>query len=288
MALLEVKHLSFGYAHKTPFEVWALTDVSFSLRAGECLCVIGRTGSGKSTLMQMLNALLTPEEGEVLLDGENIHKNKKSASAARFRVGLCFQYPESQLFGETAALDIAFGPRNMGLQEAEIADRVRKAAAIVGLTEAELRASPFDLSGGQKRRCAIAGVIAMQPEILILDEPTAGLDPAGRDAILSMIRRYRGETGSSVILVTHSMEIAALLADRILVLDRGRRYAFDRPAAVFADAEGLEKIGLDVPFSARLISRLQREGIALAPAYTVPSAADSIAAALQQKGGKRC
>ena len=194
MSLIEVKNISFGYSHGTPFEITALDNVSFSVEKGELLCVIGHTGSGKSTLMQLLNALLKPESGEILLDGVNINANKINVRETRFKVGLCFQYPEYQLFEETCAKDIAFGPRNMGLSEEEIRKRIIEAADLAGLDRALLDSSPFELSGGQKRRCAIAGVMSMCPEVLILDEPTAGLDPQGRDSLLSMITDYRKKT----------------------------------------------------------------------------------------------
>ena len=284
MSLLEVKNLSFGYGKNTPFSVQALKNISFRVEEGELVSVIGHTGSGKSTLMQMLNALLTPDEGEVLLNGKNIHADKRSVYEARFLVGLCFQYPEYQLFGETCEQDIAFGPKNMGLDDAEISRRVRSSAAHVGLDESLLKASPFDLSGGQKRRCAIAGVMAMQPKILILDEPTAGLDPAGRRSVLELILRYRENTGSTVILVTHSMEIAAAVSDRILVLNRGELAYFDTPAGIFRHAEELIAMGLNVPSFARVISALRAEGLPVDDAYTLDAAADAICASLT-KGG---
>lgn len=284
MAYLDVRHVSFGYAHKTPFEVMALKDVSFSVERGECICVIGHTGSGKSTLMQMLNALLKPESGEILLDGMNIHQNKKTACRTRFRVGLCFQYPEYQLFGETCEADIGFGPKNMGLSDEEIKKRVDHAADVVGLSSQQLRMSPFDLSGGQKRRCAIAGVLAMEPEILILDEPTAGLDPSGRKEILSLIRRYRRETNTTVFLVTHSMEIAQSEADRIMVLDRGSLAMFGTPAEIFKQADRLETMGLSIPSYAKVILALQKAGVPVETADSPQHAADAIAGALL-KGG---
>ena len=264
MSLLEVKNLSFGYSRATPFEIQALKDVSFNIDEGELVSVIGHTGSGKSTLMQMLNALLTPEQGEVLLEGKNIHESKTSAYEARFRVGLCFQYPEYQLFCETCAEDIAFGPKNMGLPPDEIRERVKQAARFVGLDEALLDHSPFDLSGGQKRRCAIAGVMAMRPKILILDEPTAGLDPAGRSAVLDMILHYRQETGATVIIVTHSMEIAAAVSDRILVLNQGALVFDSTPAEIFT----------------KIIHALQKRGLHVQNAYTAQAAADAICAML--------
>ncbi|MBR5409128.1 MAG: energy-coupling factor transporter ATPase [Clostridia bacterium] len=284
MPILEAKGISFGYGHHTPFEKQAVRNVSFSVEKGECLAVIGHTGSGKSTLMQMLNGLLKPEEGQVLLNGEDINRSKKTAAAARFRVGLCFQYPEYQLFGETSAEDIAFGPKNMGLAADEIRRRVKDAASIVGLPEEKLSVSPFDLSGGQKRRCAIAGVIAMEPEILILDEPIAGLDPAGREEILDLIRRYRAENGATVIIVTHSMETAAEIADRVLVLDRGSVALTGTPAEIFSDPEKLNSIGLDVPSFTRIIAAIRKAGVPVEDAYTLSAAADVLSSLW--KGGR--
>lgn len=280
MSLLEVKNLSFGYSRATPFEIQALKDVSFNIDEGELVSVIGHTGSGKSTLMQMLNALLTPEQGEVLLEGKNIHESKTSAYEARFRVGLCFQYPEYQLFCETCAEDIAFGPKNMGLPPDEIRERVKQAARFVGLDEALLDHSPFDLSGGQKRRCAIAGVMAMRPKILILDEPTAGLDPAGRSAVLDMILHYRQETGATVIIVTHSMEIAAAVSDRILVLNQGALVFDSTPEEIFSHYEALVSMGLNVPSFTKIIYALQKRGLHVQNAYTAQAAADAICAML--------
>ena len=276
MAFIEVKNVSFGYGHKTPFEVQALRNVSFSVDKGECISVIGHTGSGKSTLMQMLNALIKPEAGEILIDGKNINADKKSVSAARFTVGLCFQYPEYQLFGETCFEDIAFGPRNMGLPEDEVKRRVLQAAGFVHLKADKLEASPFDLSGGQKRRCAIAGVMAMLPPVLILDEPTAGLDPAGRDSVLRMIRRYREETGATVILVTHSMEIAAQTSDRILVLNKGEVAYFGTPQEIFSHSEELIGMGLNVPSFTKITIALRALGYPVTDVYTVEAAAAQI------------
>ena len=281
MAFIEVKNVSFGYSHNTPFEVQALNDVSFGVEKGECVSVIGHTGSGKSTLMQMLNGLIKPESGQVLLDGKNINENKKSVAEARFRVGLCFQYPEYQLFGETCFEDIAFGPRNMGLDEKEVRRRVLRAAGFVHLKEDKLNRSPFDLSGGQKRRCAIAGVMAMLPEALILDEPTAGLDPSGRESVLRMIRRYREETGATVLLVTHSMEIAAAMSDRILVLNRGSVAFYGAPEEIFSHGEELIGMGLNVPSFTKILLRLRQAGYPVREAYTVEAAAAEIKTLLE-------
>ena len=224
--ILQVQNLNFVYSAGTPFQHTALEDVSFSVERGEFIGIIGHTGSGKSTLMQQLNGLLKPTSGKILLDGQDIWSDKKLTRQARFRVGLVFQYPEYQLFEETVYKDIAFGPKNMGLKEEEIDRRVREAAAIVGLTEEQLQVSPFDLSGGQKRRVAIAGVIAMEPEVLILDEPTAGLDPVGRAGILKNIEDYRRTHNATIMMVSHSMDDVARLTDRLLVLN-GSHLAMD-------------------------------------------------------------
>jgi energy-coupling factor transport system ATP-binding protein len=276
MAFIEVKNVSFGYGHKTPFEVQALSNVSFSVEKGECISVIGHTGSGKSTLMQMLNALIKPESGEILIDGKNINADKKSVSAARFTVGLCFQYPEYQLFGETCFEDIAFGPRNMGLSEEEVKQRVLQAAGFVHLKTEKLDVSPFDLSGGQKRRCAIAGVMAMLPSVLILDEPTAGLDPSGRESVLRMISRYREQTGATVILVTHSMEIAARMSDRILVLNKGEVAYFGTPQEIFSQGNELIRMGLNVPSFTKIMITLRELGYDVEDVYTIEDAAKQI------------
>ena len=276
MAFIEVKNVSFGYGHKTPFEVQALSNVSFSVEKGECISVIGHTGSGKSTLMQMLNALIKPESGEIQIDGKNINADKKSVSAARFTVGLCFQYPEYQLFGETCFEDIAFGPRNMGLSEEEVKQRVLQAAGFVHLKTEKLDVSPFDLSGGQKRRCAIAGVMAMLPSVLILDEPTAGLDPSGRESVLRMISRYREQTGATVILVTHSMEIAARMSDRILVLNKGEVAYFGTPQEIFSQGNELIRMGLNVPSFTKIMITLRELGYDVEDVYTIEDAAKQI------------
>ncbi len=261
MAVLEVRALSHSYGAKTQLQVRAVNNVSLRVEAGELLGVIGHTGSGKSTLIQHFNGLLTPSAGEVLLDGENIFKDKQTTHAARFRVGLCFQYPEYQLFEETVYKDIAFGPRNMKLADDEIDRRVRKAAQFVGLPDALLNKSPFDLSGGEKRRAAIAGVMAMEPEILVLDEPTAGLDPKGRDTILNLVENYRKETGSTVILVSHSMEDIARLATKALVMNRGEAALFGTVDEVFSQGEKLVSMGLDVPAVTRIFLSLHARGV---------------------------
>ena len=273
MATLELQHVTYTYAAGSPFEKHAIRDVSFSTAPGELLGIIGHTGSGKSTLVQHLNGLLRPHEGRVLLDGQDIWEKPKEIRAVRFRVGMVFQYPEYQLFEETVYKDIAFGPKNMGLDEAETDRRVHAAAEMVGLDEELLEKSPFDLSGGEKRRAAIAGVMAMEPEILILDEPTAGLDPRGREQILTMIRDYRARRGTTVLLVSHSMEDVARVADRVLVMDHGQVAMLDTVERVFSRATELERIGLTVPAVTRVLMLLQQQGVAVdTAAYTVDGA----------------
>ena len=274
--ILEVKNVNYIYSMGTPFQHQALADVSFSVNRGEFIGIIGHTGSGKSTLMQQLNGLLKPTSGQILLDGEDIWADKKRTRQARFRVGLVFQYPEYQLFEETVYKDIAFGPKNMGLKEEEIDSRVREAADFVGLTEQQLECSPFDLSGGQKRRVAIAGVIAMEPEVLILDEPTAGLDPVGRAEILANIERYRQAKNATIMMVSHSMEDVARLTDRLLVMN-GSRLAMDgTPAQVFAHAEELVEMGLSIPQVTQVFLHLRRLGVKVENVYTIPQAIEEI------------
>ena len=278
MAFLEVKNLTHIYSAGTPFEHTALCGVSFSVERGEFIGVIGHTGSGKSTLMQHLNGLLKPTSGSILLDGKDIWADKQSTRQARFRVGLVFQYPEYQLFEETVYKDIAFGPKNMGLSEAEIDRRVREAAGFVGVTEQQLQVSPFDLSGGQKRRVAIAGVIAMEPEILILDEPTAGLDPAGRGEILKNIEDYRKARNATIMMVSHSMNDVACLTDRLLVMN-GAHLAMDgTPAEVFTHAEELLEMGLDIPEITHVFLRLKQLGLPVSPVYTMEQAVSALKA----------
>ena len=284
MALLETNNISFGYSHGTPFEITALDGVSFSVDRGETIAVIGHTGSGKSTLMQMLNGLLKPESGTVAYEGRDIHSDKQMTRQIRFRVGLCFQYPEYQLFEETCFKDISFGPQNMGLPEEEIRERVLQAAKIVGLPDDLLEKSPFDISGGQKRRCAIAGVMAMRPEVLILDEPTAGLDPRGRDSVFDMIRSYQRATNAAIVIVTHSMEDAAEFADRIVVMNKGRLVLDGTADEIFSAPERLVEMGLNVPASTKLINDLRELGWDLPRSvYTARDAADEIAAYIRRR-----
>lgn len=262
--VLETENLTYIYGAGTPFQTTALDNVSIGIEAGELLAIIGHTGSGKSTLIQHFNGILSPTAGRVLLDGKDIWSDKKNIRGVRFRVGLCFQYPEYQLFEETVYKDIAFGPRNMGLGNTEIDERVREAAVYVGLKQMHLDASPFDLSGGEKRRAAIAGVIAMRPEILILDEPTAGLDPAGRDAILNLVKNYREQTGATVIVVSHSMEDVAKIATRVMVVHDAKVAMYGTVEEVFSRAEELVQMGLNVPQITQVFSRLNHLG------YPVP------------------
>ena len=277
MAIISVENLTHTYGAHSPFEKHAIRGVTLDIEQGELLGIIGHTGSGKSTLIQHLNGLLRPNDGRVLLDGKDIWEKPKEIRAVRFRVGMVFQYPEHQLFEDTIYKDIAFGPKNMGLDEAEVDRRVRQAAAYVGLDEALLDKSPFDLSGGEKRRAAIAGVMAMEPEVLILDEPTAGLDPRGREQILSMIQDYRKTRGTTVLLVTHSMEDVARVADRVLVMADGQVAMLDTVEAVFSRAEELEAIGLTVPAVTKTLLLLQRAGVAVdTAAYTVEQATAQI------------
>ena len=270
--ILQVKNLNHLYSAGTPFEHKALEEVSFSVNRGEFIGIIGHTGSGKSTLMQHLNGLLKPTSGEILLDGKSIWADKASTRQARFRVGLVFQYPEYQLFEETVYKDIAFGPKNMKLSAEEVDRRVREAAGFVGLTEQQLQVSPFDLSGGQKRRVAIAGVIAMEPEVLILDEPTAGLDPVGREGILKNIEDYRKAKNATIMMVSHSMEDVARLTDRLLVMNHSR-LAFDgTPAEVFTHAEELVEMGLSIPQVTQVFLHLRKMGVKVENVYTIEQA----------------
>lgn len=270
--ILEIKNLNHIYSAGTPFEHVALKDVSFSVEPGEFIGVIGHTGSGKSTLMQHLNGLLKPTSGEILLDGKNIWSDKKLTRQSRFRVGLVFQYPEYQLFEETVYKDIAFGPKNMGLSAEEIDRRVREAAGFVGLTERQLEASPFDLSGGQKRRVAIAGVIAMEPEVLILDEPTAGLDPEGREDVLRNIDDYRKAKNATIMMVSHSMSDVARMASRLLVMCDARLALDGTPQEVFDHAQELLDMGLDIPEVTRVFLKLQQLGLPVNQVYTIEQA----------------
>ena len=263
MAVISVENLTHTYSVGTPFEQTAIRDVSVTLTQGESIFVLGHTGSGKSTFVQHLNALLQPTSGTVRIDGEDINRDKISRRDVKRRVGLVFQYPEYQLFEETVAEDIAFGPKNMKLPKEEIDERVREAAGFVGVEESLFSRSPLELSGGQKRRVAIAGVIAMRPEVLILDEPTAGLDPIGSRTIMENIRNYREKSGATVLIVSHNMDDAARYCDRLIVFDHGTIRMDGTPEQVFAHTEELMDVGLNVPRAAEIAAALRRRGIPL-------------------------
>ena len=274
--ILDVKNLSHVYSGGTPFEHNALTDISFRVERGEFIGIIGRTGSGKSTLIQHLNGLLKPTAGTVELDGKNIWSDKAYTRSCRFRVGLVFQYPEYQLFEDTVYKDISFGPRNMKLTQAETDRRVREAIGFVGLPESVLKMSPFELSGGQKRRVAIAGVIAMEPEILILDEPTAGLDPEGCREILANVDAYRKAMNATILMVSHSMTDVARMADRLLVMRDGKLAMDASPDEVFRHADLLTEMGLDVPQITKVFLLLQEMGLSVPRVNTVEEAVSAL------------
>ena len=284
-SIIRTDHLTMTYGVNTPFEKVAVNDLNIEIMEGEFLGIIGHTGSGKSTLVQMLNGLITPTTGKVLLRDKDINENKKKLREVRFQVGMVFQYPEYQLFEETVYRDIAFGPTNMGLTGDELDKRVRESARFTGLKDKLLDKSPFDLSGGEKRRAAIAGVIAMDPDVLILDEPTAGLDPQGRDKLLNQILSYHKERKNTVILVSHSMEDIARVADRILVMNKGNAEILAPKREVFAQGERLEKMGLRVPQITKITPLLQKKGIDLPDGIlTVEEAFDSIMTLLKKEG----
>lgn len=284
--ILETRGLTHVYGAGTPFERVALDHVDIQINKGEILGVIGHTGSGKSTLIQHLNGLLQPSEGEVLLDGKSIWDTKgKCARETRFRVGLVFQYPEYQLFEETIAKDIAYGPTNMSLPQAEIDARVRESMEAVGLAPELADQSPFALSGGQKRRVAIAGVIAMRPDVLVLDEPTAGLDPAGCDEIFELVRNYHAQSGATILIVSHSMEDISQIADRLLVMDHARVLFCDTPREVFSHADEIVAAGLDIPMITKVMIELKKRGHDVdTSVYTVAQAMDALRAC-RKKGG---
>lgn len=279
MAILEVKNLTHTYSGNSPFVNDAVSDVSFAIEKGEIVGIIGHTGSGKSTLVQHLNGLLKPTEGSVLFENEDIWANPKEIRKIRSKVGLVFQYPEYQLFEETVIKDIAFGPKNMGLEGDELDKTVNEICEIVGVKPEFLEKSPFDLSGGEKRRVAIAGVMAMKPEVIVFDEPTAGLDPKGREDVMEIIRNYRKATGATVIIISHSMEDMANLADKILVMNKGKIYKFDTVANVFSNSEELRSIGLNVPIVTRVFEELSDLGVNLPErALTIDSAVEILSA----------
>ena len=283
-AIIETKQLTHLYSQGTPFEHTALQGVDFTAQPGEYVAIIGRTGSGKSTLIQHLNGLLKPTSGQVLFEGRDIWADKDFTRQVRCQVGLVFQYPEYQLFEETVYQDIAFGPKNMGLDKDEIDRRVKQSARFVGLEPGVLEKSPFDLSGGQKRRVAIAGVIAMEPQVLVLDEPTAGLDPSGSARILDNIRTYHQEKNACIILVSHSMEEVAREAERLVVIHQGTIPFSGPPAEVFTHGDELESMGLGVPAMTRVFSRLRSMGVDVpASVYTIPQAREAVLAALHRE-----
>lgn len=285
MATIQTKGLTYRYGIGTPFEKTAVDHVDLEIESGSFVGIIGHTRSGKSTLIQHLNGLLKPTEGSILLDGKDIWAEKAQMRQVRFRVGLVFQYPEYQIFEETVAKDIAFGPRNMGLAEEEVQARVKETAAIVGLSDDILEQSPFLLSGGQKRRVAIAGVMAMRPEVLILDEPTAGLDPRGREEILEEIKAYRRQTGATILLVSHSMEDVARHAQQILVMNAGKVFCYGTVENVFRRSQELQAIGLAVPQITRVCNALRAKGIPLTEdIFTVEQAKEQLIAWYRKKG----
>ena len=286
--VISTQNLTMTYGSNTPFEKSAVNNLNIEINEGEFLGIIGHTGSGKSTLVQMLNGLITPTRGKVLLRGKDINENKKELRKVRFQVGMVFQYPEYQLFEETVYKDISFGPINMGITGEELDKRVMDSARFTGLKKSLLNKSPFELSGGEKRRAAIAGVIAMDPDVLILDEPTAGLDPQGRDMLLNQISLYHKERKNTVILVSHSMEDIARVADRILVMCRGNAEILDTAKNVFAQGERLEKMGLRVPQITKITQKLKEKGIDLPEGIlTVDDAFDTIVSLLKKEGKLR-
>ena len=277
MSIIKVENVSFIYGKGTPFEKKAIDDISFSVEKGDFIGLIGHTGSGKSTLIQMLNALIKPDSGKIVVDGVDITADKVDLREVRSKIGLVFQYPEYQLFEETVYKDIAYGPQNFNKSKEEIDSVIHEVIDLVGLDASVLEKSPFELSGGQKRRVAIAGVLAMSPDILILDEPTAGLDPAGRNDILSCIKRLHSQKGITVILVSHSMEDIANFAHKIMIVSDAKLVSFGTPDSIFKDSQMLKNIGLNVPQVTRVVNHLRQKGIDLGDnIYTVEAALDAI------------
>ncbi len=285
--IIKTEDLTYTYSVGTPFEKTAVKNVNLSIEPGELIGIIGHTGSGKSTLIQHFNGLVKPTSGKIYVDGEDIWGDKYNIRDVRFKVGLVFQYPEYQIFEETVYKDIAFGPKNMELDEKEIDRRVRETAALVGLTESQLEQSPFELSGGQKRRVAIAGVMAMEPKVLILDEPTAGLDPKGRDLIFEQIKNYHKRTGSTVLLVSHSMEDVAKFASKILVMNKSELFCYEDTPEVFKKAEEIGSMGLAVPQITRVFSQLKQKGIDIrTDVYTMDFAVKTLREYMESHGRK--
>lgn len=286
MSILETRNLTYAYSKGMPDEKVAVDDISVQIEKGEFIGIIGHTGSGKSTFVQHLNGLLKPTSGQVLLDGEDIWQNKEKLREYRFRVGLVFQYPEYQLFEETIYKDIAFGPKNMRLSDDEIHERVLRACDFVGIKKEYLERSPFDLSGGQKRRVAIAGVLAMEPDVLVLDEPTAGLDPAGREEILSEIKEYHKQKDTTVILVSHSMEDIAKNASKVMVINEAKLYCFDDTSTVFERASELVGMGLDIPDTTAIMLELRKRGFDVPMNVYTPKYAAGVLLPMLGKGAK--
>lgn len=285
MAVIKTENLTYTYSIGTPFEKTAVDSVNLNIEEGEFVGIIGHTGSGKSTLIQHLNGLVKPTSGKVIIDGEDIWSKDVKIRDIRFKVGLVFQYPEYQIFEETVYKDIAFGPKNMGLPDDEIDRRIKETAELVGLHSENLEKSPFELSGGQKRRVAIAGVMAMEPKVLILDEPTAGLDPKGRDKILGQIKEYHRQKKSTVLLVSHSMEDVAKFADKILVMNKAQVFCYEDTPEVFKRAGDLTEIGLSVPQITRVFNRLKQSGIDIrTDVYTTEFAKKTILEYLEKRG----
>ena len=288
MAVIKTENLSHVYSEGTPFVKTAIENINLEIEEGEMVGVIGHTGSGKSTLIQHFNGLLQPTSGKIFIDGEDMWADKAKLRDIRFKVGLVFQYPEYQLFEETCYKDIAFGPKNMGLSDAEVDKRVREAAAFVNLSEEQLMKSPFELSGGQKRRVAIAGVIAMKPKVLILDEPTAGLDPKGRDRILGQLKEYHQEEKNTVLIVSHSMEDVAKFAQKVLVMNRSKVFLYDTVENVFARAKEISDIGLAVPQITQIFAELKKRGYEVnSNVYTIEAAKAELLRLLEEGGNIR-
>lgn len=285
MSILKTENLNYVYSENTPFEMAALKNVNIEIEQGDFVGIIGHTGSGKSTLVQHFNGLVKPTSGKVYFNGEDIWADEKKINDLRFKVGLVFQYPEYQLFDATVESDIAFGPRNMGLSEEEIKIRVEMAAHYVGLSKDLLQKSPFDLSGGQKRRAALAGVLAMQPQVLILDEPTAGLDPIGRDTILDRISEFRKQSNTTILLVSHSMEDVAKVANKVLVMNNGEAVMFDTVENVYSHGDELHEMGLNIPHITKVVMGLRKKGIDIPKGiYTVDKAYEALIDLFKKEG----
>lgn len=289
MAIIKTENLTHLYSEGTPFQKTAIDNINIEIDAGEIVGVIGHTGSGKSTLIQHLNGLLKPQSGKIYIDGVDIWESKKTLQQIRFKVGLVFQYPEYQLFEETVYKDIAFGPKNLGFSKDEVDKAVLNACEMVGIKKSMLEKSPFELSGGQKRRVAIAGVVAMNPRVLILDEPTAGLDPKGRDRILNMIKNYHQAAKNTVLLVSHSMEDVAKYSTKVLVMNKSKLYAYGDVESIFSRADEIEKIGLSLPQISKVFNTLYKKGYKVNPnVYTLKQAQEQVVSLLKQKEGSEC